>query len=267
MLELTVDGSPALPRDLREGTACLVGDPSPGTPLAPLHLGHPLVAAALAATRAGALGRRFAVRVEARDDDARALRGRHGRLRLVRVVTRGFEVSERLLAVVLLDGDDTPLPPDLALRLLDGAMQDAAVRPERAAPTDAALTDAVDEVLFHDTGAAGAHEQPRFERTLEQIERFVNDRVLLLERQRAQALERLGKAQAARETAMGAEQRARVERALVAAQTDLDRFDAEIARLRAGDDENYQRWRRHTEARRYAKPEVEHLLDAELEIA
>ncbi|MBK7077262.1 MAG: DEAD/DEAH box helicase family protein [Myxococcales bacterium] len=267
VVELAVDGSPALPLALREGTACLIGDPSPGTPLAPLHLGHPLVAAALAATRAGALGRRFAVRVEARDDDARALRGRHGRLRLVRVVTRGFEVSERLLAVVLLDGDDTPLPPDFALRLLDGPMKDAPARPERAAPTDAALTDAVDEVLFHDTGAAGAHEQPRFERTLEQIERFVNDRVLLLERQRAQALERLGKAQAARETAMGAEQRARVERALVAAQTDLDRFDAEIARLRAGDDENYQRWRRHTEARRYAKPEVEHLLDAELEIA
>jgi superfamily II DNA or RNA helicase len=265
-VELVVDGAPALPPVLRDGTACLIGDPSPGTLLAPLHLGHPLVVAALAATRASALGRRFSVSVTAQSEEGRALQGRHGRLRLVRVATRGFEISERLLAVVLLEGDEAPLPAALALCLLDEPMRDVPPRPDRAMPTDAAIADAVDELLFHDTGAAGAHEQPRFERTLEQIERFVNDRVLLLERQRTQVLARLGTAQAAREAAMGAEQRDRIERTLVAAQTELERLDADLARLRAGDDENYQRWRRHAEERRYARPEIEPLLDAELEI-
>jgi hypothetical protein len=36
--------------------------------------------------------------------------------------------------------------------------------------------------------------------------------------------------------------------------------------LRAGDDDSYQRWRRHAQERRYAPPLVERLLDAEFEI-
>ncbi len=266
--EITIGASPALPPSLRDGTRCLVGDPGQDPSRVPLHLGHPLVTAALAETRAAALARRFAIQIEARAEDTVALRGRHGRLRLVRIVTRGFELSERLLPVVLLDGDDAPLSPTLALRLLAEPMRDEAVGASTAPAVgpDLALDDAVDELLFHDTGAAGAQEQPRFERTLEQIERFVSDRVLLLERQRAQTIARLDQAMTAREAAIGAEQRDRAERNLKAAQTDLDRLDAEIARLRAGDDEKYQRWRRHTEERRYAKPEIEHLLDAEFEI-
>ena len=265
---ITIGASPALPPSLRDGTRCLVGDPGQDPTRVPLHLGHPLVTAALAETRAAALARRFAIQIEARAEDTVALRGRHGRLRLVRIVTRGFELSERLLPVVLLDGDDAPLSPTLALRLLAEPMRDEAVDASTtpAVGPDLALDDAVDELLFHDTGAAGAQEQPRFERTLEQIERFVSDRVLLLERQRAQTIARLDQAMTARGAAIGAEQRDRAERNLKAAQTDLDRLDAEIARLRAGDDEKYQRWRRHTEERRYAKPEIEHLLDAEFEI-
>ena len=49
--------------------------------------------------------------------------------------------------------------------------------------------------------------------------------------------------------------------------TEIDGLDGEIARLRAGDDDNYERWRQDTHVRRYAAPEIERLLDAEIEIA
>jgi hypothetical protein len=186
---------------------------------------------------------------------------------LIRVVSRGFEVTERVLPVMLLDGDTTPLPPALAQQLLQSPIEDLAAPTRASEVSDAALDDALDELLFEDTGDAGAREQPRFERTIEQIERFVADRVLLLQRQRDLAIRRLSKAEAAQDAAMGSEQRDRAEHALRSAQTDIDRLDSEISRLRAGEDERYQRWRKHTEERRFAPSEVDQLLDAEFEIA
>ena len=49
-------------------------------------------------------------------------------------------------------------------------------------------------------------------------------------------------------------------------QSEIERLDIEIASLRAGDDENYRRWRDRAQERRYAPPEVERIFDAELEI-
>ena len=265
--ELTVDASVRLPAPLERGTACLIGNQVRDSLLTPLHLGHPLVQAAVEETRATARARRYSIRIHAQSAETLSLRGQRGRLRMIRVVSRGFEVTERILSVLLLDGASSPLAPALAQQLLEATMENLPALTRTSSVSDAALDDAVDELLFDDTGAAGLRDQPRFERTIEQIERFVTDRVLLLERQLDLAVGRMSKAEAAREAAIGSDQRDRAERALRGAQTEIDRLGAEIAQLRAGDDENYQRWRKHTEDRRYAAPEIEQLLDAELEIA
>ena len=264
--ELTVESSELLPEQLRAGTACLIGNQIADSPLTPLHLGHPLVLAAIDESRATARARRYAIRIHAHSAEALPLRGERGRLRLIRVLWRGFELTERLLPVMLLDGAFTPLTPALAQQLLDSSIDDVPVLSGAPQVSDAALDDAVDELLFNDTGDAGARDQPRFERTIEQIERFVADRVLLLKRRLDVAISKLNKAEAARDAAMGSDQRDRAEHALRGAQTEIEQLEAAIGSLRAGDDENYQRWRKHTEERRYAPPEVEQLLDAEFEI-
>jgi hypothetical protein len=194
------------------------------------------------------------------------LKGHRGRLRLVRVLYRGFESVERLLPVVVLDGVDEPLSLDMAGQLLEGTITDLAALSPPPSSTEAALDDALDELLFHQTGDAGALEQPRFERTLEQIERFVTDRVLLLSQQRDLALVRFAKAEAARDAAVGAEQRDRTEAVLRRVQHEIDRLDGEIGRLRAGEDAGYERWIKNTHERRYTAPEIERLIDAEIEI-
>jgi hypothetical protein len=265
--EITVGASPQLPEPLREGTACLVGNTVPGSPFTSLHLGHPLVQAALEQARDATRNRTFKLRIAAQAPDVQQLKGHRGRLRLVRIRYRGFEPVDRLLPVVVLDGFDEPLSVDVAQQLLDGTITDLAAPSTPPSSTDVALDDALDELLFRQTGEAGALEQPRFDRTLEQIERFVTDRVLLLSQQRDLALVRLAKAEATRDAAVGAEQRDRTEAALRRVQSELDRLDGEISRLRAGDDENYERWRKNTHERRYAAPEIERLIDAEIEIA
>jgi hypothetical protein len=266
--ELTVAPSPRLPAALREGTACLIGGALSTSRLAPLHLGHPLVQAALEEIRSVTRGRRFSLRIESQSPATAALRGRRGRLRLVRVQSRGFEAAEQLFPVMVLDGAATPLPVALTRQLLHEPMRDlpAPLSPPSGV-SDAALGDAIDELLFLDGGDAGVHEQPRFERTLEQLERFMSDRILILARRQVSATSERLKAEAARDAAIGAEQRDRAELALRGAQVEIDRLDAEIARLRAGEDDNYQRWRRHAQDRRYAPPTVDQLVDAEFEVA
>jgi hypothetical protein len=193
-------------------------------------------------------------------------RGRRGRARLFRVVVRGFEVTERLIPVVMFDPGEGPLPPELARELFTGVVSDMPFRLEVAHVSDHALNDALDELLFFETASTGGDEQGRFERTIEQIERSMADRILLLSRQRDLGLERRAKAERDREAAVGAELRGRAEIALRKAQTEIEGFEAEIARLQAGDDDNYRRWRTHSQERRYARPEIQQIFDAELEI-
>ena len=135
-----------------------------------------------------------------------------------------------------------------------------------ATVTTEALEDALDELLFAELGDVGAAEQPRFERALEQIERFMSDRILLAVRQRDDTIVRVVKAAAQRDDAVGFELRDKAEKALHGAQAEVERLDAEIARLRAGDDDQYRRWRQHTQDRRYAKPEIKRIFEAGFQI-
>jgi adenine-specific DNA-methyltransferase len=260
--ELVVQPNEALPPELRAGVHASVGSVPAASEIRPLHLGHPLVVAAVTRSREQARQRPFAVAVNTEKDE---LRGRRGRLRLIRVRHRGFEISEHLLPVVLLAGSAAPLSVDLARELIDGIVGDADGGQSGVADED--LADAVDELLFAETGEGGARDHARFERTLEQIERFVSDRLLLLERERDAAIQRARKAEAERAAAIGSDQRDRAERALVRAQIRVDELDTEIARLRAGDDERYRHWREHTQTKRYAQPEIDVLIDAELVIS
>jgi hypothetical protein len=231
-----------------------------------LHLGHPLVIAALEETRAEAQARRFTLRVRARSPEAAKHRGRRGRARVFRVVYRGFEVTERLVPLVILDPAEGPLSMELARDLFAGPISEEATSLDVSHVPDDVLDDARDELMFLETEVVGAGEQPRFERTIEQIERFMADRILLLGQQRDAALARLAKAEADREAAVGPEPRGRAEIALRRAQVEIDQLEAEITRLRAGDDDNYRRWRTHTQERRYARPEFQQIFDAEIEI-
>lgn len=264
---LTIEPSSRLPDALKEGTACLSGNLLPGSPLSPLHLGHPLVAAALAETRAAARTSSHSLLVQAESPALASLRSRLGRVRIARVHYRGFESTDRLVPVIVLDGDEGPLSAELAHSLLHQVITDRSPGAIRSQVSDEVLDDALQQLLFQHTGEAGAQEHERFEQAIGQVERFLADRILLLERQRDAARERVSKAEFARDAAMGAEQRDRADQALRRAATEAERLDTEIASLRAGDDENYRRWRDRAQERRYAPPEFEHIFDAELEIA
>lgn len=263
---------PALPEGLRDGVRVLVGPRCPeleddGPPGTRLHLGHPLVRAAVLEARA-ATARPFVVEVEACEHPVLAEhRGARGRLVLVQVAYDGFEPLETLCPVVLLEGRDEPLPLDAAEHLLGHApiLPCEPLRPPlRIDPTD--LEDAIEERLFLDRAWVEPRERERLDEAIDRIERHMDDRVLVWEQRRAELDDKLDQAQRRRDAAAGPLARERAELELRGLEQEREAAGAEIARLRARDDEDYETWRGNALVRRYNVPRVTRMLDVELVI-
>src|ERR1700720_663867 len=77
------------------------------------------------------------------------------------------------------------------------------------------LDDAVDEAVFVDQREVEKHEQKHFEQAIGQLERFVDDKVLVSRRERASISEKLRSARDRRDEVVGSTARDRVEAEIV----------------------------------------------------
>ena len=245
-----------LPDEFRAGFIAQVGDLA-GADVERLHVGHPLLRAALAEARSST-SRRFSVALVAPSDGDV---GRRGRLRLLKVRYGGYEAVEQLVPVAVLEGDDVALRGPRGEALLVGGARDVAALDVGIDETT--MEDAVEEYLFTASQGVDGREQDRFSRAVEQIEMSVEDRVLLLERQRLAAQAQLADAEARRNASVGAEARTNAERALERRQAALDEIHSRLERLRQRDDPDYARWMDRANQRRSRPPVVETLLEAD----
>jgi hypothetical protein len=259
-----MEPSDRLPEGWHEGASVSVGAAQDAGDAGPLHLGHPLVRAAVEEARA-ATRERFCVSWTLDASAPQVLRkakGKRGRLALNLVRYEGFERVERLLPVAVMEGDEAPLDADCAAWLLDHRPADRrAFQPPLA--LEDAVDDAIEELLFADQADVASQEQQHFERSLEQIERYVEDQVLVLRRRLASATETLRAAEDRRDAALGSEARDQAEERIRKVQSEIDGLEAQIERLQNRDDPEYEKWREHAHRRRYRPPEATRILDVE----
>ena len=262
-LLLRVAPSPRLPAAFVGGGEVGLG----GTRQAdPVHLQHPLVSAAVTEARQ-ATARPFALRLSAPEGGAE-LAGQRGRLRLVRARLGGFEPVELLLVVALLEGAAGPVPGPLAEELLlGGAPVDRPPFEPAVDVSDDDLDDALDELLWQVQASAAGSEQPLFERTIAQVERFVADRVLVLSRRRSDLERHLETTRATRDAALGPDARARASASAERLAAELEGVVEALDRLVARDDPDYRRHWGHAYARRFKPPQVATLVEAAFEVA
>jgi adenine-specific DNA-methyltransferase len=262
---LRIDASPLLPEGCREGLTLTIGHADQMGDADPLHLGHPLIAAAVAEARqATAESQRVRLCLDPKLNALASYQGRRGRLQVTKVTYQGFEPEQRLLVTALLEGDHDAIPEEDARQLLAIAAADLdrlepplTVNPEE-------LEDAVEEALFLDQAHVTAAEQARFEQMIGQIERYVEDQTMVLQRRSSELELRLAKARARRDAAMGSEDRARAEAQVKKIASEQEEVEEQVKRLTARHDEEYERWRQHALERRYRRPETERILDIEL---
>jgi hypothetical protein len=258
---LTVQPAPAqasLPPELRGGLTAAIG---PSKEHSSLHLGHPLVTAAVADARSlpQALAARVLLTAKA-PPELQACQGKRGRVRVTKLSFDGFEQEELLVPVAVFE-DESVLGPLLAAQLLRCQLADGS---GNSTVTEAVLADVVDEELFSLQATVDAAEQVRFARASQQAENYVEDRLVVLKAKRAGLQERLDLAQQKLESAVGAESRTEAERVLLGLQTALGEAEGAIGKLEERDDKTFKNYRDHIQRRRYAPPRVEKLYDLEV---
>ena len=259
---LRVAPSPGLPEPLRGGITAAIG---PSKEHTSLHLGHPLVLAAVAAARAPGPPMSVVVTLPAgAPDSLRACVGQRGRLRVVKASFNGFEQVELLVPVVVLR-DGAVLAPAVGDALLRCSFRDAALAADPPVSAEV-VDDATDEVLFAIQSSVNAAEHTRFEQAQRQADRFVDDRLLVLRKRRGALVERFEQAQLRRDGAAGSEARTAAESGVLSAEVALDELDGAVARLEQRDDSTFRRFQDHIHERRYTPPVVTCVFELDLVI-
>jgi hypothetical protein len=258
-----LSASEELPEGWKQGGTAVIGRARDIAEGDPLHIGHPLIQAAVEEART-ATDRRLSVVWKVGKDAPEtlvALKGRRGRLAFSRIRYDGFERVDRLITTAVMESG-TVLEDEFSAWLLEQSPEDR--KREASADTlEADLEDAIEASIFRDHTEVAAYEQQRFERSIEQIDRYVEDQLLVLKRRRHEHMEAMSAAEARRDAALGSEARTQAEERMRAIQIEIDGTEAEIRRLEDREDQKYREWRDRAHERRYRPPETARLLDVE----
>ncbi len=255
--------SELLPEPLRGGVTAALGSVSGH---ASLHLGHPLVAAAVQEARQAVHSgtRTLHVTLSAGAPEAlRACLGGRARWRHLKVRYDGFEKVEQLVPIIVPAGAVSPLPLPEAGGLLEATLREGPAL-DGPSVTDGTMDDATDELLFALQPEIDRAEEQRFERAARQVEQFLEDRLLVLRRRLLDAEVALESRRQLRDTAVGSERRTAAEEALAETAAEVDKLRQMIGQLERGDDTRFRRNQERLLRRRYTAPRVELLFDVEL---
>jgi hypothetical protein len=196
------------------------------------------------------------------------MRGKRGRLRVAKLTLDGFERVERLLPVVMLQGTAEPLHPTLADELLHAPMRDEVTggQPESidALPTSADMDDAAAELLVDVQREVDEAEQQRFEKATLQAHRFLEDRILVQKRRRADLEHQLEEARTRRDAAIGSDARAAAEGRVTQLDQRLSDINDAVEKLERRDNVTFQRFHERIHKRRYSPPTLGVLFEVEL---
>ena len=234
-----------------------------------LHVAHPLVRAAIDDARqrgSGTFSVRFRLTAQA-PEVLQQRRGARGRLALSRIAYRGFEREDRLVATAVFEDAAVLRPAAAALELLAMPCEDLPGPLADLSVTAGDLDEVVDEELFFDQAHAAHSEVDAFSRALDQLDQYVEDRLLVLRRGQREISDQLKQAEERRDAALGAAARSRAEDRIRRLERELSDAEERIERLASRDDSDYERWRADAHRRRYEPPQAARLFDLEFVIA
>ena len=170
---------------------------------------------------------------------------------------------QRLIAAGVVDG--VAIEPSLAARLVRLRAADTKANGVTVDQRD--LEDALDEAVFIDQRETEQREQAHFEQAIGQLERFVDDKVLVCRRERASVAEKLGSARERRDTVVGFSARERVQEEIARLESREAVLERRIGALESREDEVYRKWRNDYYERRYQAPTVTRLFQVTFRIA
>ena len=256
----------AMPAEIGEGRRFATGDARSLTDAEALNLVHPLVRAAIADAREWQGGPVALHLPSDASPDLVALAGSVGVIRVVLVDYAGFEPVQRLVAGAVIDG--TPIDPSLVASLLPLHASDGHIT-SLTNPTgdQQSLNDAIDEATFLDQRDVEKGEQRHFELAIGQLERFVQDKVMVCRRERATIDEKLRYARARRDEVLGSTAREKIEAEIDRLATRDESLERRINALESREDEVYRKWKDKYHNLRFRPPAVTALFETIFQIS
>ena len=121
--------------------------------------------------------------------------------------------------------------------------------------------------MFVDQREVEKREQKHFEQAIGQLERFVDDKVLVCRRERASIAEKLRSARTRRDEIVGSTARDRVEAEILRLAEKDETLERRISALDSREDEVYRKWRNEYHELRYRAPTVTRLFQVAFRIA
>jgi hypothetical protein len=249
--------------DVGDGLRFATGDARGLNDAQPLNLAHPLVRAAIERAQDWSGGEiELALPGEGGAELTR-LAGQRGILAVARVDYGGFEPVQRLVAAAIVNGE--PIDPSVAQKLVRlRATESLGLTVDFDTQL---LDDLIDEAVFVDQQFVEDAEQKHFEQAIGQLERFVEDKILLCRRDRASIADRLKSARARRDDIVGSSARERVEADIRQLAERDEALDRRVSALESREDEVYRKWRDQYHELRYQTPKVTQLFRATFRIA
>jgi hypothetical protein len=161
--------------------------------------------------------------------------------------------------------DGAPIDPALAAKLTglhaaDGPAFDVPVKAQW-------LDEAVDEAVFADQRQIEEGEHKHFKEAIGQLERFMEDKILVCRRERASIAEKLRAARAIRDGIVGASAREKVEAEILRLANKEESLERRIRVLESREDSIYRKWRDEYHELRYQAPTVKRLFQVGFRIA
>ncbi|HJT70977.1 MAG TPA: SNF2-related protein [Terriglobales bacterium] len=253
-----------LPVEVGEGRRFATGDARALTEAEALNLAHPLVRSAIAHARTWSGDGSIKLQLSpSSSPELAALAGKVGLLCVALVDYAGFEPVQRLVAAAVVGG--TPIDPSLAANLVRLQATDCSAF--KVSIEGQWLDDAIDEAVFVDQRQIEEGEQKHFEEAIGQLERFVEDKILVCRRERVSIAEKLRAARARRDEIVGSSARDRVEAEVLRLATKDESLEQRIGALESREDEVYRRWRDQYHELRYRVPTVTRLFQTTFQIA
>ena len=266
---IEIPETPSLPGPIADGLRVALGHSASVEDIESLHSRHPLIEAAVRESRQTGTGD-FRVRFVLGDEASPVLeaqRSSRGRLALTKVVYSGYESEDRLVVTAIFEDSEVLRPAEAAHELLRLPCEDLDDTELGCTLTQADLDEVVDEELFLDQSDVSRREQKSFERAVDQLNQFMDDRALVLRRELVAAAGALERAEIARDNAHGADARQAAQKRVLRCEQQLQVLEVELEKISSRSDVIYEKWSRHAHSRRYRPPEPERLFNVEFVIA
>jgi hypothetical protein len=266
-----ISSSPSLPEPYRNGGTFLIGRSHDLSEGEPLHPGHSIIHAAVDEARQATAQPLDEVELAPGDCSLPPCFatniGRRGRLVVTRVAYRGLEAFDHLLVTALLQNEHSALPGLTIQSLMGLSIRDVQQPQLPLSVDDRDLAEAIEEAVLEDQSTAMTKDEDRFNRRLEQLDRYLDDQVLVYKRKRAVLERKLVQAESRKQGASAPSLLTEADRVIRINEREISRLSERIDSLEQGEDADYQHWRARLYERRFQKPTVERILELNFRVA